>query len=197
MSHHFSRVGFYEKKDTKRARAAVWAQSMRSRARTQQKAWRVYTDGVIPRAFFFSSKSCKVLFVFVVCLPTTLHWTSCFFVCFGRYWTQRAQRRRFTPTLPLFTERRRRRRGPSDMAASPSFPVWTPLTARSRLRSSRMDWSVKNVHLYINDIFLCNFFFVSVSRRCSWNFFFLFVFWVWGISSDQKERSDCTPSVWL
>ena len=161
------------------------------RKTTQQEDGRVYQRGFIPCVLFLFSRSCKVLFVlFVVCLPTTLHWSltffffkfSDFFFVFWPLLNTRALRRRFTTALPLFTERRRRRRGPSDMADSHHFlsgPPHTHTRARGRLRSSssssssKIDWSVKNVHLYINDIFLCNYFlFVSVSRRCSWKPFF-------------------------
>lgn len=54
---------------------------------------------------FFFLRSCKVLFV---CLPTTLHWFSEFFLFFFflPLLNTRAQQRRFTLTLPLFTEKK-------------------------------------------------------------------------------------------
>ena len=108
------------------------------RKTTQQEDGRVYQRGFIPCVLFLFSRSCKVLFVlFVVCLPTTLHWSltffffkfSDFFFVFWPLLNTRALRRRFTTALPLFTERRRRRRrGPSDMADSHHFLSGPPHT---------------------------------------------------------------------
>lgn len=142
----------------------------------------------------FFSKSCKVLLVlFVVCLPTTLHWSFffsvIFFLCVLFFFLAVTEHK--GPAAPLHTDasivyrEEEEEEGPHQTRPTPITSCLDPQPhprdsrlSRHRRSSSRMDSSVKNVHLYINNILLCNSFvlFVSVSWRCSWRPFLVLFF---------------------
>lgn len=112
---------------------SVFINSRVEHKKRMQKDRQVYKKG--PFRVCFSQKAVKS---YLFCLSSVClqHCTDRFFlvlfffcVCCFFFWpllNTRAQQRRFTPTLPLFTERRRRRRGPIRHGQLPSLPVWTP-----------------------------------------------------------------------
>lgn len=168
------------------------------RKKQQKDRW-VYKKGSFHVFCFFFSKSCKVLFVLsFVCLQHCTDFFFFFLVFFFCLFVLAVTEHK-GPAVPLHTDTSivyREKEGPHQTWPTPIASCLDP--QRGRLHSSnssRMDWSVKSVHLYINNIFLCNcFLFVSGSRRCSWKLFFVLFFFYFGEfpSTKWKEETQVT-----